>query len=261
MVEHAARLRTLKSRTSLTCKFSSLAVWPFNCTGHKDLGGLDLDDDYLQLHALRATTPGECNCYAHLNHSIPLPPAVCRRHGVGLGHSLHTPTGPPPHFGDNCKNLGLNFDPLLAAMADSPRLDTGHNSDCPLTAGDSGGEDGDGVAPPPSHRCKAGKDLHACLRELKFITNRMRKNDELEEIVQDWKFAAMVLGKLRFTDYFITSLIFLLFRSSLFLRLHCIHDYFHVRLPVISTSADHLKNQLQQYKSKIVTKIIISKQN
>ena len=40
----------------------------FIVTVHKDIGHLDLDDDYLQLHALRAGTPGDCNCYAHLNH-------------------------------------------------------------------------------------------------------------------------------------------------------------------------------------------------
>ncbi|XP_037912239.1 neuronal acetylcholine receptor subunit alpha-7 isoform X4 [Hermetia illucens] len=39
------------------------------------------------------------------------------------------------------------------------------------------------------------KDLHLILKELQFITARMRKSDEEAEIISDWKFAAMVVDR------------------------------------------------------------------
>lgn len=39
------------------------------------------------------------------------------------------------------------------------------------------------------------KDLHLILKELQFITARMRKADEEAELISDWKFAAMVVDR------------------------------------------------------------------
>ena len=39
------------------------------------------------------------------------------------------------------------------------------------------------------------KDLHYILKELQFITARMKKADDEAEIVSDWKFAAMVVDR------------------------------------------------------------------
>ncbi|XP_050069718.1 neuronal acetylcholine receptor subunit alpha-7 isoform X3 [Anopheles maculipalpis] len=39
------------------------------------------------------------------------------------------------------------------------------------------------------------KDLHHILKELQFITNRMKKADEEAELISDWKFAAMVVDR------------------------------------------------------------------
>ncbi|XP_058814426.1 neuronal acetylcholine receptor subunit alpha-7 isoform X7 [Topomyia yanbarensis] len=39
------------------------------------------------------------------------------------------------------------------------------------------------------------KDLHCILKELQFITNRMRKADDEAELISDWKFAAMVVDR------------------------------------------------------------------
>lgn len=39
------------------------------------------------------------------------------------------------------------------------------------------------------------KDLHLILKELQFITNRMKKKDEEQELISDWKFAAMVVDR------------------------------------------------------------------
>ncbi|XP_034135106.1 acetylcholine receptor subunit alpha-type acr-16 isoform X7 [Drosophila guanche] len=39
------------------------------------------------------------------------------------------------------------------------------------------------------------KDLHLILKELQFITSRMRKADDEAELISDWKFAAMVVDR------------------------------------------------------------------
>lgn len=41
----------------------------------------------------------------------------------------------------------------------------------------------------------ATRELQAILRELQFITGRMRKSDEEADIISDWKFAAMVVDR------------------------------------------------------------------
>ena len=37
--------------------------------------------------------------------------------------------------------------------------------------------------------------LQCILKELKFITNRMKLQEEEEEVISDWKFAAMVIDR------------------------------------------------------------------
>ena len=51
--------------------------------------------------------------------------------------------------------------------------------------------------PMHSHGCSAttNRELQCILKELKFITNRMKLHDEEEEIIGDWKFAAMVIDR------------------------------------------------------------------
>uniref|UniRef100_A0A336MBW8 CSON009239 protein n=1 Tax=Culicoides sonorensis TaxID=179676 RepID=A0A336MBW8_CULSO len=39
------------------------------------------------------------------------------------------------------------------------------------------------------------KDLHLILKELQFITARMKKADDEAELISDWKFAAMVVDR------------------------------------------------------------------
>lgn len=41
----------------------------------------------------------------------------------------------------------------------------------------------------------AQREMQAILRELQFITGRMRKADDEAEIISDWKFAAMVVDR------------------------------------------------------------------
>lgn len=40
------------------------------------------------------------------------------------------------------------------------------------------------------------KELRTILKELQFITSRMKKADEDDEVISDWKFAAMVVDRL-----------------------------------------------------------------
>ncbi|KAI1283113.1 Neuronal acetylcholine receptor subunit alpha-7 [Halotydeus destructor] len=164
---------------------------------HKEIMAnvLDLDDDYLQLHNLRGpSTPGDCNCYMN---TLPLP-QVCQRHGhTGPhgphGHTFNTPVGShlsssflAPPGGINVKDTIIDHPPPgWANSGDSPRLDNLNLDPCALdsTAG---------------HTCQIVREISSCLRELKYITNRMRDNDDLEKIVQDWKFAAAIIDRLCF---------------------------------------------------------------
>uniref|UniRef100_T1IUD0 Uncharacterized protein n=1 Tax=Strigamia maritima TaxID=126957 RepID=T1IUD0_STRMM len=58
----------------------------------------------------------------------------------------------------------------------------------------SGVEEGGGSA--AVHTCvSTQRELAAILKELRFITNRMRKDDEAAEVVGDWRFAAMVVDR------------------------------------------------------------------
>lgn len=48
------------------------------------------------------------------------------------------------------------------------------------------------------------RDLHLILKELQFITARMKRSDDEAELVSDWKFAAMVVD--RYDNYSIYSI-------------------------------------------------------
>ncbi|CAG2166034.1 unnamed protein product [Oppiella nova] len=60
------------------------------------------------------------------------------------------------------------------------------------------------------------RELTPIFRELKFITNRMRREDELLEIISEWKFAAMVIDRLcliLFTTFAVISTAVCLFSA------------------------------------------------
>ena len=50
-------------------------------------------------------------------------------------------------------------------------------------------------SPIPPTSTTSSRELGFILKELKFITNRMKEMDEENEIVSDWKFAAMVIDR------------------------------------------------------------------
>ncbi|RWS26969.1 nicotinic acetylcholine receptor subunit dalpha6: dalpha7-like protein [Leptotrombidium deliense] len=118
---------------------------------------LDLDDDYLQLHAIRGASQScNCSCYTHMNSYAPQPPQPGFRSTIA-GHCCE----------DGEPSLGL---PPNCPLNDSPTA-TNQNT-------------------------TQSKEISAILKELRFITNRMRREDELQEIIQEWKFAGMVIDRL-----------------------------------------------------------------
>ena len=47
-----------------------------------------------------------------------------------------------------------------------------------------------------SNSCSANtRELQCILKEIRFMTNRLKLKDEEDEVVSDWKFAAMVIDR------------------------------------------------------------------
>ncbi|XP_014473834.1 PREDICTED: neuronal acetylcholine receptor subunit alpha-7 isoform X2 [Dinoponera quadriceps] len=60
------------------------------------------------------------------------------------------------------------------------------------------------------------KELHTILKELQFITSRMKKADEDDEVISDWKFAAMVVDRVClfvFTIFTVLATVVILLRA------------------------------------------------
>ena len=67
-----------------------------------------------------------------------------------------------------------------------------------------------------SHLANCCKQLAPIIRELKFITNRMRREDEITEKIDEWKFAAMVIDRvcfILFTSFAVLSTAICLFSA------------------------------------------------
>ena len=47
----------------------------------------------------------------------------------------------------------------------------------------------------PAAANATNRELQCILKELKFITNRMKMQEEEDEVISDWKFAAMVIDR------------------------------------------------------------------
>jgi len=68
----------------------------------------------------------------------------------------------------------------------------------------------------PSACCSANRELKSILKEIKFITNRLKSLDDENEIESDWKFAAMVIDRfclIIFTTFTIVTTIAVLFSA------------------------------------------------
>ncbi|XP_064461455.1 neuronal acetylcholine receptor subunit alpha-7-like isoform X2 [Ornithodoros turicata] len=84
-------------------------------------------------------------------------------------------------------------DDFRAANSSSAVLGTSHrhHPDCRAHGPYSGDAGPIHACLPPSQQ----RELNSILRELRFITNRMRKDEEVKEIVNEWRFAAMVVDR------------------------------------------------------------------
>nr|XP_045612629.1 neuronal acetylcholine receptor subunit alpha-7-like isoform X2 [Procambarus clarkii] len=85
-----------------------------------------------------------------------------------------------------------------------------HNGGYPRLLGRSYEEGGPIITPHSSFCFNNTRELQSILRELRYITGQMRSKDEVNEIVVDWKFAAMVVDRfclIAFTTYTVISTI------------------------------------------------------
>ncbi|XP_071034736.1 neuronal acetylcholine receptor subunit alpha-7-like isoform X8 [Parasteatoda tepidariorum] len=87
-----------------------------------------------------------------------------------------------------------------------------------VSGGRSGGPGGgSGDETPLYHPClSTQRELQNILRELRFITRRMREEDENQEVISDWKFAGMVVDRIclfGFTLFTILSTCVTIFRA------------------------------------------------
>lgn len=83
-----------------------------------------------------------------------------------------------------------------------------HNGGYPRLVGRSYEEGGPIVTPHTSFCFNKTRELQNILRELRYITNKMRCDEEVHEIEVDWKFAAMVVDRfclITFTTYTVIS--------------------------------------------------------
>jgi hypothetical protein len=68
----------------------------------------------------------------------------------------------------------------------------------------------------PSACTAASRELKCILKEMRFMTNRLKAMDEENEIESDWKFAAMVIDRfclIIFTTFTIVTTIAVLFSA------------------------------------------------
>lgn len=73
------------------------------------------------------------------------------------------------------------------------------NNSAPVHTVSGGGRGGGsaGDETPLYHPClSTQRELQSILRELRFITRRMREDDENQEVISDWKFAGMVVDRI-----------------------------------------------------------------
>jgi len=68
----------------------------------------------------------------------------------------------------------------------------------------------------PSACASANRELKSILKEMRFMTNRLKAMDEENEIESDWKFAAMVIDRfclIIFTTFTIVTTVAVLFSA------------------------------------------------
>lgn len=118
-------------------------------------------------------------------------------YGVGMttavgggGGFIRVNGNPLEQDGDLVTGMGVKPAPLPAPQPQPPPPPASPYPTAPATTGAP-------ATPAHAHSCaaSANRELQCILKELKFITNRMKIRDEEEEIIMDWKFAAMVIDR------------------------------------------------------------------
>lgn len=95
----------------------------------------------------------------------------------------------------------LDLDDDFRTAANSSSAVLGGHPECRSSTGGGRSYLGSGADLGPGgastvHACvHSSRELNSILRELRFITSRMRKDEEEKEIVGEWKFAAMVVDR------------------------------------------------------------------
>lgn len=143
---------------------------------------VDYDDEYLQLHPVRSSNWTSCSC------------TVCNQVNNGFNSGHHS-TFP------NQINQVYPHRSLPHIASNSPNCcDEVHNdSGMPIASGQSAARLGCPVpaSAAPCQQCNVQhNEIGTIIKELRFITNRMRKEDEIQDIIQEWKFAGMVIDRM-----------------------------------------------------------------
>uniref|UniRef100_T1K349 Uncharacterized protein n=1 Tax=Tetranychus urticae TaxID=32264 RepID=T1K349_TETUR len=167
---------------------------------------IDYEDDYLQLNSLRSSANNHAN-NATNSGFFPHTPSHAPPSSVQLNPSS---AGGGPNVPSNLSPSGCcdEIDPIVPVANPSriplhqPIHSSASASAHPWTTGTSGlpGSTVNHSYCPGSssatHSLTQSSDISAILKELRFITNRIRKEDEIQDIIQDWKFAGMVMDRL-----------------------------------------------------------------
>ncbi|XP_074603788.1 neuronal acetylcholine receptor subunit alpha-7-like isoform X2 [Brevipalpus obovatus] len=150
---------------------------------------VDFEEDFMQMHHLRSSNRHAYpynNCCAHLGG---VGSTSCGANSGSGHHSQfsshmnqvfphrsypHIAPGEPASMG--CCPVEMNTEPIGNVMRGS----------CASSS----------VNPPCKSCISLVNEINSIIREMCFITNRMRKDDEIQDIIQEWKFAGMVIDRL-----------------------------------------------------------------
>lgn len=107
-------------------------------------------------------------------------------------------------------------DDFRQIRAQSSTPTASHNGGYTRLLGRSFEEGGFPVHQPGTYCFNNTRELHSILKELRFITGSMKQNEENNEVVMDWKFAAMVVDRfclITFTLYTVISTVVVIFTA------------------------------------------------
>lgn len=120
----------------------------------------------------------------------------------------------------------------IRAVSSTPT--SSHNGGCVCI-----GRSYEGVFPLPTHSSYCfnnTKELQTILRELRFITGNMKQDEENNEVVMDWKFAAMVVDRfclITFTLYTVISTVVVILTAPHIFVAWSTHDSSYLAVAIL----------------------------